>query len=144
MPISQTLPYRNKDVALKARPHTRIISTNRAKIRNLRVHESTRVVFSRDHTSWECLAQKIRATRVAWSHDNVLSADWLNCDRNNEEWTNSFGSSAINSCGMLVVQKLSQHLLEQKFLLYGGHKDNGESRPTKQNDCNDTFFEESR
>ena len=76
---------------IKARPHNRIICTNCAK--------NSKFTSSKVHTSG-VFTEKIRATRVAWSRDNFLSADWLNCDRNAEEWTNGSGSSTINSYGM--------------------------------------------
>ena len=60
-------------------------------------------MFSRNCTYWEYLAQNTRATRAAWSRDNFLSADWLNCDGNDEEWTNGSGSSVIKSFGMRVA-----------------------------------------
>ena len=68
-----------------------------SKLMSSRVHTTS---FSRSRTRCECLAQKIRATGVAWSCDNFLSADWLNCDQNAEEWTNGSGSSTINSYWM--------------------------------------------
>ena len=62
------------------------------------------MAFSRNRTGWECQAQKTPATRVVWSHDNFLSADWLNCDGNAKEWTYSSGSWTTNSYGMRLAK----------------------------------------
>ena len=45
-----------------------------------------------------------RGRVVAWSRGSFLSADWLNCDGNDKEWTNGSGSSAINSYGIQVAK----------------------------------------
>ena len=127
---------------VKARPHTRIICMNNEKSSKfMSSRANTGCVFMKLYILGALSSKHLRNMSIVVS-DSFLCADWLNSNWNNEEWTNGSSSLAINSYGSASGKKLSQYLLEQELLLHRGHKDNGESRATKQNDCDAILFED--
>mgnify|MGYP001796640477 CR=1 FL=1 len=105
--------------------------------RNLRVHEWC------FHGIVHVVSAELKTHEQYASHGHMiqlLSVDWLSCDGNADERTKGSSMSAIAM--EWEWQKIGPALVGTEFFWHRGHKDDGDSRATKQNNCNDTLFEE--